>query len=49
MTVVVGEPVENWRALDLQTAPARLWLNAEPAGQGKTGDGLGETELNLTG
>jgi 2-keto-4-pentenoate hydratase len=39
--VVLGEPVTAWRAVDLEGAATRAWLNDEAAGQGKTGDALG--------
>ena len=39
--IVLGAPVTSWRALDLETAITRCWINGEPSGQGKTGDALG--------
>jgi len=39
--VVLGAPAPSWRDVDLETAVTRCWINAEPAGQGKTGDALG--------
>jgi 2-keto-4-pentenoate hydratase len=39
--VVLGAPVTAWRALDLEAAVTRAWVNEQPAGQGKTGDALG--------
>jgi 2-keto-4-pentenoate hydratase len=39
--VVLGSPVTSWRALDLETAVTRCWINDVPSGQGKTGDALG--------
>jgi len=39
--VVVGAPAPGWRAVDLETAVTRAWVNDAPAGQGKTGDALG--------
>ena len=39
--VVVGDVQPGWRAVDLETAVTRCWINDEPAGQGKTGDAMG--------
>jgi 2-keto-4-pentenoate hydratase len=39
--VVLGAPVTEWRALDLEHAVTRCWINGEPGGQGKTGDAMG--------
>jgi 2-keto-4-pentenoate hydratase len=39
--VVLGAPVTAWRAIDLERAVTRCWLNDAPAGHGKTGDALG--------
>ena len=39
--VVLGTPVGDWRAVDLETAVTRCWINGEAGGQGKTGDALG--------
>jgi 2-keto-4-pentenoate hydratase len=39
--VVLGTPVTAWRAIDLETAVTRCWVNEQPAGQGKTGDAMG--------
>src|SRR6202171_1884868 len=39
--VVLGAAVTFWRALELETAVTRAWLNDEAAGQGKTGEALG--------
>jgi len=39
--VVCGAPVTTWPGVDLETAATRCWVNAAPAGQGKTGDALG--------
>ena len=38
---VLGKPVTDWQTLDLIDAPTRLWINDEPAGQGKAGDAMG--------
>jgi 2-keto-4-pentenoate hydratase len=39
--VVLGPAVTGWRAVDLETAATRCWLNGELAGQGRAGDALG--------
>jgi 2-keto-4-pentenoate hydratase len=39
--VVLGAPVAAWRAVDLERAVTRCWVNDQPAGEGKTGDALG--------
>jgi len=39
--VVLGQPVTEWRGLDLEGAVTRCWVNDQPAGQGKTGDAMG--------
>src|SRR5499426_744057 len=39
--VVLGAAVTEWRAVDLETAVPRCWINDAPAGQGKTGDAMG--------
>jgi len=39
--VVLGPAVTEWRALDLERAVTRCWVNDQPAGQGKTGDAMG--------
>jgi 2-keto-4-pentenoate hydratase len=39
--VVLGAPVTAWRAVDLEAAVTRCWINDQPGGQGKTGDALG--------
>lgn len=39
--VVLGSPVTEWRAVDLENAVTRCWINGEPGGQGKTGDAMG--------
>jgi 2-keto-4-pentenoate hydratase len=39
--VVLGAPVTAWRAIDLENAVTRCWVNDAPSGQGKTGDALG--------
>jgi 2-keto-4-pentenoate hydratase len=39
--VVVGAALPGWRAVDLETAVTRCWINGEAAGQGKTGDAMG--------
>jgi 2-keto-4-pentenoate hydratase len=39
--VVLGAPITEWRAIDLETAVTRCWINGEPGGQGKTGDAMG--------
>jgi len=39
--VVLGPAVTEWRAVDLERAITRAWVNGEPAGQGKTGDAMG--------
>ena len=39
--VVLGAPVTEWRAVDLENAVTACWVNGEPGGRGKTGDALG--------
>jgi 2-keto-4-pentenoate hydratase len=39
--VVLGAPVSDWGALDLATAPTRLWSNGQPAGEARVGDAMG--------
>jgi 2-keto-4-pentenoate hydratase len=39
--VVLGPAVTEWRAVDLERATTRCWVNGEPVGQGKTGDAMG--------
>src|SRR5438034_408790 len=39
--VVLGPPVANWRAVDLERAITRCWIDDQPGGEGKTGDALG--------
>jgi len=39
--VVLGQPVTEWRGLDLERAVTKAWVNDQPAGQGKTGDAMG--------
>jgi 2-keto-4-pentenoate hydratase len=39
--VVLGTPSADWRAVDLERAVTRCWVNDEPGGQGKTGDAMG--------
>jgi len=39
--VVLGEPVADWRALDLAGARTRCWIDDLPAGEGRAGDALG--------
>ena len=39
--VVLGAPAADWRAVDLEHAVTRCWVNDEPGGQGKTGDAMG--------
>src|SRR5499425_1857383 len=39
--VVLGAPSAGWRAVDLENAVTRCWVNDEPGGQGKTGDAMG--------
>jgi 2-keto-4-pentenoate hydratase len=39
--VVLGAPSADWRAVDLEGAATRCWVNDEPGGQGKTGDAMG--------
>ena len=39
--IVLGQPVSDWQSLDLENAATRLWLNGEPAGEGKVGDAMG--------
>jgi 2-keto-4-pentenoate hydratase len=39
--VVLGAPSVDWRAVDLEHAVTRCWVNDEPGGQGKTGDAMG--------
>jgi 2-keto-4-pentenoate hydratase len=39
--VVLGPEATTWRAVDLEAAPTRCWINDAPAGQGKTGDAMG--------
>ena len=43
--VVLGEPVTDWRRLDLAAAEARLTINGSEIGRGKGGDVMG-TPLN---
>ena len=38
--VVLGS-AGDWRALNLETAVTRCWINDRPEGQGKTGDAMG--------
>jgi 2-keto-4-pentenoate hydratase len=38
---VLGAPVSDWQRLDLENTPTRLWINDEPAGEGRTGDAMG--------
>jgi 2-keto-4-pentenoate hydratase len=38
--VVLGTSSGDWRAVDLETAVTRCWINDAPAGQGKTGDAM---------
>ena len=39
--VVLGVPSADWRAVDLERAITRCWVNDQLAGQGKTGDAMG--------
>ena len=39
--VVLGAPVAGWRAVDLEQAVTRCWINEEPGGQARTGDAMG--------
>ncbi|MGE0257273.1 MAG: 2-keto-4-pentenoate hydratase [Alphaproteobacteria bacterium] len=39
--VVLGEPVANWRRVDLARATARLTINGREVGQGRGGDVMG--------
>ena len=39
--VVLGTPVTAWRAIHLETAVTRCWVNEQRAGRGKTGDAMG--------
>ena len=39
--VVLGTTSGDWRAVDLETAVTRCWINDRPEGQGKTGDAMG--------
>jgi 2-keto-4-pentenoate hydratase len=39
--VVLGEPVRDWRSLDLAQATARLTINGHEIGQGRGGDVMG--------
>jgi len=39
--VVLGVPSADWRAVDLERAITRCWVNDEPSGQGQTGDAMG--------
>src|SRR5262249_59050806 len=39
--VVLGAASDDWRAVDLERAVTRCWVNDEPGGQGKTGDAMG--------
>ena len=39
--VVLGEPVTDWRRLDLAQAAARLTINGREIGQGRGGDVMG--------
>lgn len=39
--VVLGQPVTDWQALNLETAATRLWINEVASGEGKVGDAMG--------
>lgn len=39
--VVLGEPLLDWRGLDLASARTRCWIDDLPAGEGRAGDALG--------
>jgi 2-oxo-3-hexenedioate decarboxylase/2-keto-4-pentenoate hydratase len=39
--VVLGEPVTDWRGIDLVAASGVMTINGQPAGEGKGGDVLG--------
>ena len=39
--VVLGTPVSDWHAIDLENAPTRLRINGESAGEGRVGDAMG--------
>jgi 2-keto-4-pentenoate hydratase len=39
--VVLGPEMSDWRGVDLEAAPTRLWINEAPAGTGRAGDALG--------
>ena len=39
--VVLGASSADWRAVDLEHAVTRCWVNDQPGGQGKTGDAMG--------
>lgn len=39
--VVLGTPMSDWYSVDLVNAPTRLWINGEPAGEGRVGDAMG--------
>ena len=38
---VLGEPVRDWRSLDLAAASGRMWVNARSRGEGRGADILG--------
>jgi 2-oxo-3-hexenedioate decarboxylase/2-keto-4-pentenoate hydratase len=46
--VVLGEPVTDWRRLDLAAATARLTINGREIGQGRGGDVMGNPLNALT-
>ena len=39
--IVLGEPVTDWRGIDLVAASGAMTINGQPAGEGKGGDVLG--------
>ena len=39
--VVLGEPVTDWRGIDLVAAYGAMTINGQPTGEGKGGDVLG--------
>lgn len=46
--IVLGEPLEDWRALDLAALPGRMTLNGETVGSGIGGDIMGHPLEALT-
>lgn len=39
--LILGEEIGDWQHVDLEHGATRLWVNGEPAGEGRTGDALG--------